>query len=399
MRIAIISIFFLIGCSSSKKLEVPVPHFQDEVVSVLKIQIMIEASWALTQEPITVTAQTSVRSAGGAHDFFSEGDYWWPNPASVDSPYIQRDGMTNPDNFVAHRHAMIRLSRIIGALASAYKITNDEKYVQHAIKHVLAWFVNAETMMNPNLQFAQAIKGRVTGRGIGIIDTIHFIEVVQGLLAMQGSKSIDSSFMFKVRNWFGQYIYWLNTHPYGKDEMNAQNNHGTCWVMQVAAFAKFIGDKNMMEFCRERYKTILLPDQMATDGSFPRELRRTKPYGYSIFNLDAMTMICQILSDKEKNLWQFQTADGKSIKKGIDFLYPYIVEKNKWPYQKDVMYWDNWPVAQPFLVFGANAFADENWFKTWKELEHNPKEDEVIRNLPVRNLVICVDEEIMNYEF
>ena len=392
MRIVIISIFFLIGCSATKKAgEISNTTFKDEVINTLKVQIMIEASWALTQEPITVTAQTSLRSAGSPHDFYSEGDYWWPNPSSVDSPYIQRDGMTNPENFVAHRHAMIRLSRIIGALASAYKLTNDEKYVQHAMKHILAWFVNPETLMNPNLQFAQAIKGRVTGRGIGIIDTIHFIEVVQGLLAMKEAKSIDSNAMNKVRNWFEQYLQWLTTHPYGKDEMNAQNNHGTCWVMQVAAFAKFTDDKKILDFCRERYKSILLPDQMAADGSFPRELRRTKPYGYSIFNLDAMATICQILSDKENNLWQFQTADGKSIKKGIEFLYPSIADKSKWSFQKDVMYWDNWPVAQPFLVFGSNVFNNRTWFKTWKELDHNPKEDEVIRNLPIRNPIIWME--------
>ena len=390
MRIIICQIFFLIACSAPKKLSVSIP-FKDGIVNTLKVQIMAEAAWALQQEPITVTSQTSPRSAGGPHDFYSEGDYWWPNPVSVDSPYIQRDGMTNPENFIAHRHAMIRLSRIVGALASAYKITKDEKYVQHAMKHMLAWFVNPETLMNPNLQFAQAIKGRVTGRGIGIIDTIHFIEVVQGLLAMQGAKSIDSNEMNKIRNWFEQYLQWLTTNANGKEEMNAQNNHGTCWVMQVAAFAKFTGNKKLLDLCRERYKTILLPDQMASDGSFPRELRRTKPYGYSIFNLDAMTTICQILSDKENDLWQFQTADGKSIKKGIEFLYPYIADKSKWPFQKDVMYWEEWPVAQPFLVFGANAYKNKNWFDTWKGLGHNLKEDEVIRNLPVRNPVIWLE--------
>ena len=127
---------------------------------------------------------------------------------------------------------------------------------------------------------------------------------------------------------------------------------------------------------------------MAPDGSFPRELRRTKPYGYSIFNLDAMTTICQILSTKDDDLWNYETTDGKSIKKGIAFLYPYIEDKRKWTYPKDVMYWDEWPVAQPFLVFGAEAYENENYFKTWKKLDHNPEVDEVIRNLPVRNPVI-----------
>ena len=362
--------------------------FKKEVAAVLRKHIMQEAAWAMQQEPITVTAQISARSAGDKHDFFSEGDYWWPNPLSADSPYIQKDGMTNPGNFVAHRLAMIRLSRIVGSLASAYKITGDKKYVAQALKHCRAWFTNPETLMNPNLLFAQAIKGRFTGRGIGIIDTIQLMEVVQGLLAMEQEGAISKGELTGIRNWFSQYITWLTTHQYGKAEMNAENNHGTCWAMQVAAFAKFTGNKEVMKFCSDRFKNVLLPNQMATDGSFPREIKRTKPYGYSIFNLDAMTTLCQILSSNEEDLFSYSTADGKSIKKGIEYLHAYVADKSKWPFAKDVMYWQEWPVAQPFLVFGANAYNNKDWLNTWKTLEHDPTVEEVIRNLPVRNPLI-----------
>ena len=390
MRVLITISFFLLACSAQKKFN-DASAIEAEIASTLGKQIMEEAAWAMQQEPVTVTAQTSSRSAGGKHDFFSEGDYWWPNPVSADSPYIQKDGMTNPENFVAHRLAMIRFSRVVGALASAYKITGDEKYVQHALKHCRAWFIDAATLMNPNLLYAQAIKGRFTGRGIGIIDTIQLMEVVQGLMSMLEAKSVNKQEITGIKNWFDRYIEWLTTHKYGKDEMNAENNHGTCWVMQVAAFARFTGNKKMLEFCSDRYKNVLLPAQMSADGSFPKETRRTKPYGYSIFNLDAMATICQLLSTKEDNLWTYATDDGKSVKKGIEFLYPYIADKNKWPFPKDVMYWENWPVAQPFLVFGAAAFENKIWFNTWKNLDHAPTVDEVIRNLPVRHPLIWFD--------
>ena len=36
--------------------------------------------------------------------------------------------MTNPDNFVAHRQAMVRLSRARPALTAAWRITGDDKY-------------------------------------------------------------------------------------------------------------------------------------------------------------------------------------------------------------------------------------------------------------------------------
>lgn len=360
--------------------------YRDEAAKVLRKQILKEAAWALKQQPVTVTAQSSSRSAGGKHDFFSEGDYWWPDPQNPSGPYVQKDGLTNPDIFVAHRLAMIRFSRIVGALASAYKLTGDKKYVKGALVHLKAWFCDAATLMNPNLLYAQAIQGRFTGRGIGIIDTIHLMEVAQGILVMQSA--IQASTLKDLKQWFADYLHWLTTHPYGKDELNAKNNHGTCWVMQVASFAKLTENKKLLDFCRDRYKNVLLPNQMAADGSFPLELARTKPYGYSIFNLDAMSMICQILSVKDDNLWNYETTDGKSIKKGIAFLYPFVADKTKWPYPKDVMYWENWPVAQPFLLMGANAYQNNNWLNTWKTLEHEPKVEEVIRNLPIRNPLI-----------
>src|SRR3954468_24680392 len=88
-------------------------------------RVLSAAGKMLADEPITVTASHSPRSAGGQHDFFSEGDYWWPDPKNPDGPYIQRDGMTNPENFVEHRHAMIRMSIHVATLTSAWRITGD----------------------------------------------------------------------------------------------------------------------------------------------------------------------------------------------------------------------------------------------------------------------------------
>ncbi len=370
------------------KTESPAPSLEKEITEALRKHVLSEAAWALQQQPVTVTSQSCPRSAGGKHDFFSEGDYWWPDPNSADAPYIQRDGLSNPDNFVAHRQAMIRFSRIIGALASAYKLTGEDRFVRHAMLHCRAWFVDKETFMNPNLLYAQAIKGRATGRSTGIIDGIHLIEVAEGMRVMEKAPAMDEALLADTKTWFGKLLSWLTTHPYGKEEMDAANNHGTCWVLQAAAFAKFTGNTRLMQICRDRFKNVLLPGQMAADGSFPKELKRTKPYGYSLFNLDAMAAICQMLSSDADNLWEFHSEDGRSIKKGMEYLYPYVADKTKWPLNPDAMYWEYWPVAQPFLVFGANAFHNMEWFSTWKKLDQAPKADEVMRNLPIRNPLI-----------
>jgi hypothetical protein len=360
----------------------------NDVSALLKDSILVQANRALSMAPITVTAAQCKRSAGGKHDFYSEGDYWWPDPKNADSPYIQRDGMTNPQNFTDHRLAMIRFSKIVGTLSSAYLITKDEKYVKQAFRHINAWFVDTSTRMNPSLLYAQAIKGRVTGRGVGIIDMIQMMEVAQGIRVMQNAKSVQPKILQQTKQWFTDYLNWVNTHPYGVTEREAKNNHGTCWTMQVAVFATLTENKTLLDYCTNRFKTVLLPDQLAANGSFPLELKRTKPYGYSLFNLDAMVTLCQVLSVDTVNLWKFSTNDGRNIEAAINFMVPFVSDKSRWPFPKDVMYWDNWPVAQPFLLFGAFNLQNKDWYKIWAQGNHFPDTEEVIRNLPVRNPLI-----------
>jgi hypothetical protein len=343
----------------------------------------------LNDPPITVTAANSSRSAGGKHDYFSEGDYWWPDPKNPDGPYIQRDGMTNPQNFVAHRQAMMRLSVQAPALCAAWVITKERRYADHAARHLRAWFIDEATRMNANLQFAQAIHGVNTGRGTGIIDTIHLVEVVRGASVIDESGALSAADRRGIRQWFADYLTWLTTSKNGRDERDAKNNHGTCWVMQAAEFAQYTGNSDVTNFCRERFKNVLLA-QMANDGSFPQELRRTKPYNYSIFNLETMSAACQILSDSRENLWQFELPDGRSMKKAAAFLYPYLADKSKWPYSPDVMYYDQWPVRQVSLLFAGLAYNEPKYLELWAKLNPDPAVEETIRNYPIRQPVLWV---------
>ncbi len=358
------------------------------VAAIDRRRILSAADRYLREPPVTITATTSPRSAGGRHDFFSEGDYWWPDPANPDGPYIQRDGMTNPDNFVGHRRALMRLSLHVPALAAAWSITRDRRYAEHAVRHLRAWFLDAGTLMNPHLLYAQAIKGRVTGRGIGIIDTIHLVEVVRATTALERAGVLSATEQNGLRDWFGRYLTWMTTHAYGIAERDATNNHGTCWVMQVSEFARYSGRKDLTELCKTRYKTVLVPNHMAADGSFPRELGRTKPYGYSLFNLDAMATVCQILSSRSDDLWAFELPDGRGMRKALAFMAPYIADKKAWPHKPDVMYFDEWPVRQPCLLFGGLALDEPNYLALWRKLDPDPTVEEVIRNYFIRQPVL-----------
>jgi len=356
-----------------------------DIVAIERPRIMEKAAKYLREEPVTVTASHCERSAGGKHDFFSEGDYWWPDPKDPNGPYIQRDGMSNPDNFVEHRHAMIRLSEIVATMASAYVLTGDDKYVRHGLKHLKAWFVDPETKMNPNLLYGQAIKGKATGRSAGVIDTIHLVEVARGAMVISKSPAFAARDFEDIKSWFREYLKWLTTHPYGTEERAAKNNHGVCWAMQAAAFAQLVGDEQELAEIREQFKSVFVPNQMAKDGSFPAELRRTKPYGYSLFVIDAMAGVAQIASTPEDDLWNFELSDGRGMKKAMEFIFPYIQDKSRWPGNHDVLYWDEWPVRQPSLLFAGVKFNKPVYLKVWEGLKADVQTPEVVRNVPLRH--------------
>jgi Alginate lyase len=354
-------------------------------------RVIKAANQYLKEAPITITASTSSRSAGGLHDFFSEGDYWWPDPQNPDAPYIQRDGMSNPNNFTDHRRYLMRLSVQVPALVAAWRLTKDPRYAKLAARHLRAWFIDDSTRMSPNLQYAQAIHGRFTGRGTGIIDTIHLVEVARAIEVLEGSPELTQADIKGIKQWFADYLAWMTTSKNGTDERDAKNNHGTCWVMQVAAFAHLVGNAELMAYCRNRFKTVLVPNQIAADGRFPEELRRTKPYGYSLFNLEAMAAVCQILSTPADNLWTFALPDGRSIARAVEYMYPYLKDKKSWPLKPDVMYDAEWPMRQSSLLFAGLAFRNSDYVDLWKTLKADSTVEEVIRNFFIRQPVLWVN--------
>jgi hypothetical protein len=161
--------------------------------------------------------------------------------------------------------------------------------------------------------------------------------------------------------------------------------------MQVSAFADLLGDKTLLDYCRDRFKSVLVPNQIAVDGSFPEEKRRTKPYGYSLFNLDAMTTVCQILSTRTDNLWKFETRDGRGVARAVAYLYPYIKDKKSWPMKPDVMYDAEWPMRHISLLFAGRALNHRDYIELWQKLPADSNVEEVIRNFFIRQPVLWVD--------
>ncbi|MGB8844467.1 MAG: alginate lyase family protein, partial [Terracidiphilus sp.] len=159
----------------------------------------------------------------------------------------------------------------------------------------------------------------------------------------------------------------------------------------------FTGDENVMKLCRGRYRNHLLPDQLGADGSFKLELARTKPYSYSLFDLDMLAMVCLIASASgaepsgaTNDLWQFALPNGNRYQKAVEFMFPFIQDKSKWPYPHDVEYFDDLPNRQPSLLFAGLAYREPKYIALWRTLPPDPKTAEIIRNFPIRQPVLWV---------
>jgi hypothetical protein len=349
-----------------------------------------KAERLLPGECVHITARRAELSEGGLHDYYSNGDYWWPDPAKPNGlPYIHRDGQSNPANFMEHRIALRRMRTAVAHLAAAYRATKDERFAGKACRILKKFFVDEATYMAPHLTYAQALPGICSGRGIGIIDTLHLVDVPFAIEALKPSGYMTEELYGKLKLWFAQYLEWMMTYPNGHAEMNTTNNHAVCFFVQAAAFARFTENEDVLEFCRLRYQTALL-GQMAQDGSFPRELGRTKPYSYSMFVMDNMVTLCHLLSSAKENLWEYTTGQGQNIVKGLDFIMPFVMHKEKWPYGEDVEHFESWPARQSFMFFAGLTLGREEYLEFYFSLPVESTDFEVRRNIAIRQPVLLL---------
>jgi beta-galactosidase len=362
-----------------------------DVAGLDRERILTAADATLALPPLTITASHAPHAEGSPNDFYSNGDYWWPDPTKPDGlPYIRRDGESNPDNFFAHRQAVNSLRDRVAALAAARLVTGDARYAAKADELLRVFFLDPATRMNPNLAHAQAVPGVSAGRPAGIIDGLHLVEVARAVKVLAQERALPEATVTGVKRWFADLCTWMTTSENGRKEAAAKNNHAVAYFVQLAAFADLTGDEPLLAECRRQFVKVFVPHQMAADGSFPEELGRTKPYGYSIFQLDQMATLCQILSSRGDDLWGFALPDGRGMRTAVAWLHPYLADKATWPKPPDVEHWEGWPVRQPHLLFAGLALREPAYLDLWKRLPADSTDPEVRRNVPITQPLLWV---------
>ena len=328
-----------------------------------------------------IASRPSSWSPGSVRDFYSEADYWWPNPADPSGPFIKRDGESNPACFNGHRKLLIRMSCQLAVLTEAWRKEGGAPLLNKIIEILDVWFVNDSTSMRPSLSYSQSIRGRCEGRSFGVIDTIHLCEAALSVRALRAA--LPRELYDGVLQWFMQHLEWLVTSEFGRKERKTLNNHAVCWYLQAACFARLVGDHALLDELRQDFRCILLK-QIERDGSMPRELARTKPYGYALFTLEVFAGLAAILSTSGENCFLWREGDSGSVADAMSFLYPYILDKKAWPYPADVLFFDYWPCRQSALLLVGQYTGERKYRELWEKLPPWHLKFELLRNFPVR---------------
>ena len=313
------------------------------------------AEKALANNPYTVTAKLKTPASGSKNDYYSIGPYWWPTPGKRGGePYFRKDGRVNPERSGEEfdRERLRNFSRDVRNLSLAYHYLGNKEYAEKAGQMIRVWFLDPETRMNPNLDHAQAIPGKVTGRGEGIIDMIEIVPVVEAIGLLGPAKILSDEEQAGLEQWFADMVNWMATSPNGRQERAKINNHGIHYDYFMVQFSLFARLEPVALHIAQNFPAKRIAVQMAEDGRLPDELKRTRSWHYSFFALNAATGLAGMSECVGVDLWNYALDDGRGLKMAFEFLAPYQGKLADFPF-KDIA------IGDPKKENEANRIAME----------------------------------------
>lgn len=283
----------------------------------------------LAMEPMSVTAKTQLPPSNDKRDYMSLSPYWWPDPSKPDGlPYIRRDGERNPEVYdCPERENGDKLGYAARTLGVLYRVTGDERYAAKCAELLRTWFLDPQLGMNPNMTYAQLIRGRTAIRGTGIIDARRMCFALNAASLIGDSPAWSDRDRAELREWARAFLYWLEHSVNGLKELHAPNNHGLWYDAIRLMTAKAAGlDDRVREIAENSVKPRFAA-QVAADGSLPKELERTLSLHYSTFVLEALSTARNVALSANAEFWIMPEAQ-----RVLEFLLPYYEEPAAWPH-------------------------------------------------------------------
>lgn len=340
----------LTGINAQALINVPqMEHAKEDVFYKKDVQKILMAADEYCKGPyVSVMEKKHVPASGTKHDYMSLARYYWPNPRTPDGlPYIAMDGKVNPKIAEYDRNALAKFYKRIKTLSLAFFFSNNEKYANYALDQLKVWFINDDSKMNPNMDFAQIAPGTNNehGKPQGIIDSYSFVALIDYILLLKSYKGFSDADFQIIREWFGNLLKWLESSPQGVAASKMKNNALTMYATQLLAYRAFATPSEIDKQNVKQTLDSLISVQFDDNGKQMRELKRVNSFHYSQYNLSHIVDYIIIAKSLDIDALSNETT-RKKFYKGIDFLASYLgKKKTSWEFSQK----DDWHDAQMSL--------------------------------------------------
>jgi hypothetical protein len=351
------------------------PNLPSEAMA-MATKIVKEAEKRVGKPIITITENENLQASKDPHDYFSIGRYFWPDPSKSDGlPWINRDGETNPDAVKASDEKKLgEMIHAVEYLSLAYYLTGDEKYGSEASRFLRGFFLDAETKMNPHLDYGQSVPGKATGRGWGLIDTRGFMVLPDVLKFLEKCPAWTAKDREGMKAWWTAYGNWMQTSKIGLQEKSAPNNHGAAYDVQLGAVLVMAEKEDEAKKVLGESLPARLDAHITPEGEQPRELARTKSWSYSCFNLKNICKGSVMARSLGIDLWSREGEGGRgSLRKAMLYLVPFLKNPDEWS-EKQITKFDS-KEARYWLDVGAVVYEEEAIRAAQKEFAPMEKAD------------------------
>lgn len=310
--------------------------FQLEDLKVLKKLIKqedIDQLNSLLEEGLSlgihsVTEKKRLAPSKDPHDYMSCSIYHWPNPNTLDGlPYIERDGVDNPEAIHGDKESLRTLAYVTYLSALLYYFTEEDKYLQLLLKYNRFWFIEEETKMNPNLRYAQCIPGVNDGEPGGIIDYAASYSYALNLLRiLHQVKLLPEDFYKDLKIWHQEFLNWLLTSDQGITEGKRTNNQGSLYDFLILNISYFIGEEESIVDLYHDKLLNRIKEQIDDKGLLPYELVRTKSKSYTTMGLKMLLESAYLLQQHG-----FDYKNNKELRRAYDYVLPHYLNET-WEY-------------------------------------------------------------------
>ncbi|WP_419803840.1 alginate lyase family protein [Terriglobus sp.] len=298
------------------------------------------------------------------------------------------DSAGDVSGFTGHADLLGRMAARVAALAAAWRLTADDKYLQRARAQMRAWCIVPETRMLPTLEnvaAARAVDAAAEGaksdpdlRSNPLRFTLPLAEFARAASFVCAAAATPAEEADAIRAWVNELLKWFNESERGVVARESTRADSIFWTMQASELARFARNDAVWRECGHRFRDKLLR-QLHLDGYFAYALTTQRPYAESMLLLECMGSACESVSTPFESAWGFSLADGRGMRPAVAWAFPFLQSRGKWPYPADVRRFSRQPLRENVLLFGGRAWNRQDYVDQWKAMKPADGADAAIK--------------------